>query len=301
MESTDLQRVNFEEGYVAVIDKPYRWSSTDVVRKVKFELRKAGYRRIKVGHAGTLDPLATGLLVVLVGRATRAAAFAEAETKEYVAAFRPGIVTDTQDITGNLLRSSDVLPSEEDVRAALPRFIGEIEQIPPMYSAIKINGRKLYDIARRGGEVEREARRITIHSIYYLGQENGDHMLRIRCSKGTYIRTLCHDLGEYLGCGGCMAALRRTRSGSFSVENARRIGELTRADRDTLLPADTLFSAAASLTLTAAQEKRCRCGNPFRTDAPDGETRFYSENGEFLAIGRVANGEAVTVKSFFEV
>lgn len=282
---------------ILLLDKDEGWTSQDCVSKLRGIL---GERRI--GHAGTLDPLATGLLVVLVGRATRAAAFAEAETKEYLAAFRPGIVTDTQDITGNLLRSSDVLPSEEDVRAALPRFTGEIEQIPPMYSAIKINGRKLYDIARRGGEVEREARRIAIHSIDYLGQENGDHMLRIRCSKGTYIRTLCHDLGEYLGCGGCMAALRRTRSGSFSVENARRIGELTRADRDTLLPADTLFSAAAaSLTLTAAQEKRCRCGNPFRTDAPDGETRFYSENGEFLAIGRVANGEAVTVKSFFEV
>ncbi len=281
---------------ILLLDKDEGWTSQDCISKLRGIL---GERRI--GHAGTLDPLATGLLVVLVGRATRAAAFAEAETKEYIAAFRPGIVTDTQDITGNLLRSSDVLPSEEDVRAALPRFTGEIEQIPPMYSAIKINGRKLYDIARRGGEVEREARRITIHSIDYLGQENGDHMLRIRCSKGTYIRTLCHDLGEYLGCGGCMAALRRTRSGSFSVENARRIGELTRADRDTLLPADTLFSAAASMTLTAAQEKRCRCGNPFRTDAPDGETRFYSENGEFLAIGRVANGEAVTVKSFFEV
>lgn len=277
---------------ILLLDKDEGWTSQDCVSKLRGIL---GERRI--GHAGTLDPLATGLLVVLVGRATRAAAFAEAETKEYIAAFRPGIVTDTQDITGNLLRSSDVLPSEEDVRAALPRFTGEIEQIPPMYSAIKINGRKLYDIARRGGEVEREARRITIHSIDYLGQENGDHMLRIRCSKGTYIRTLCHDLGEYLGCGGCMAALRRTRSGSFSVENARRIGELS----DTLLPADALFSAAASLTLTAAQEKRCRCGNPFRTDAPDGETRFYSENGEFLAIGRVANGEAVTVKSFFEV
>ena len=276
---------------ILLLDKDEGWTSQDCVSKLRGIL---GERRI--GHAGTLDPLATGLLVVLVGRATRAAAFAEAETKEYVAAFRPGIVTDTQDITGNLLRSS-----EDDVHAALPRFTGEIEQIPPMYSAIKINGRKLYDIARRGGEVERAARRITIHSIDYLGQKNGDHMLRIRCSKGTYIRTLCHDLGEYLGCGGCMAALRRTRSGSFSVENARRIGELTRADRDTLLPADTLFSAAASLTLTAAQEKRCRCGNPFRTDAPDGETRFYSENGEFLAIGRVANGEAVTVKSFFEV
>ena len=281
---------------ILLLDKDEGWTSQDCVSKLRGIL---GERRI--GHAGTLDPLATGLLVVLVGRATRAAAFAEAETKEYVAAFRPGIVTDTQDITGNLLRSSDVLPSEEDVRAALPRFTGEIEQIPPMYSAIKINGRKLYDIARRGGEVEREARRITIHSIDYLGQENGDHMLRIRCSKGTYIRTLCHDLGEYLGCGGCMAALRRTRSGNFSVENARRIGELTRADRDTLLPADTLFSAATSLTLTAAQEKRCRCGNPFRTDAPDGETRFDSANGKFPVMGLVVNGDAVTVKSFFEV
>ena len=181
---------------ILLLDKDEGWTSQDCVSKLRGIL---GERRI--GHAGTLDPLATGLLVVLVGRATRAAAFAEAETKEYVAAFRPGIVTDTQDITGNLLRSSDVLPSEEDVRAALPRFTGEIEQIPPMYSAIKINGRKLYDIARRGGEVEREARRITIHSIDYLGQENGDHLLRIRCSKGTYIRTLCHDLGEYLGCG----------------------------------------------------------------------------------------------------
>ena len=174
---------------ILLLDKDEGWTSQDCVSKLRGIL---GERRIC--HAGTLDPLATGLLVVLVGRAARAAAFAEAETKEYIAAFRPGIVTDTQDITGNLLRSSDVLPSEEDVRAALPRFTGEIEQIPPMYSAIKINGRKLYDIARRGGEVERKARRITIHSIDYLGQENGDHMLRIRCSKGTYIRTLCHDL-----------------------------------------------------------------------------------------------------------
>lgn len=281
---------------ILLLDKDEGWTSQDCVSKLRGIL---GERRI--GHAGTLDPLATGLLVVLVGRATRAASFAEAETKEYVAAFRAGIVTDTQDITGNLLRSSDVLPSEEDVRAALPRFTGEIDQIPPMYSAIKINGQKLYDIARRGGEVDRAPRRITIHFIDYLGCENGDHILRVRCSKGTYIRTLCHDLGEYLGCGGCMAALRRTRSGSFSVENARRIAALSRSDRDTLLPVDTLFSDAAALTLTAAQEKRCRCGNPFRTNAPDGETRFYAENGEFLAIGRVANGEAVTVKSFFEV
>lgn len=281
---------------ILLLDKDEGWTSQDCVSKLRGIL---GERRI--GHAGTLDPLATGLLVVLVGRATRAASFAEAETKEYIAAFRPGIVTDTQDITGNLLRSSDVLPSEEDVRAALPRFTGELSQLPPMYSAIKIHGQKLYDIARRGGEVERAPRPVTVYSIDYLERCGADHMLRIRCSKGTYIRTLCHDLGEHLGCGGCMAALRRTRSGSFSVENARRIAELSRADRGTLLPTDTLFSDAAALTLTAAQEKRCRCGNPFRTDAPDGDTRFYSETGEFLAIGRVTDGEAVTVKSFFEV
>lgn len=281
---------------ILLLDKDEGWTSQDCVSKLRGIL---GERRI--GHAGTLDPLATGLLVVLVGRATRAASFAEAETKEYIAAFRPGIVTDTQDITGNLLRSSDVLPSEEDVRAALPRFTGELSQLPPMYSAIKIHGQKLYDIARRGGEVERTPRPVTVYSIDYLERCGADHMLRIRCSKGTYIRTLCHDLGEHLGCGGCMAALRRTRSGSFSVETARRIAELSRADRGTLLPTDTLFSDAAALTLTAAQEKRCRCGNPFRTDAPDGDTRFYSETGEFLAIGRVADGEAVTVKSFFEV
>lgn len=281
---------------ILLLDKDEGWTSQDCVSKLWGIL---GERRI--GHAGTLDPLATGLLVVLVGRATRAASFAEAETKEYIAAFRPGIVTDTQDITGNLLRSSDVLPSEEDVRAALPRFTGELSQLPPMYSAIKIHGQKLYDIARRGGEVERTPRPVTVYSIDYLERCGADHMLRIRCSKGTYIRTLCHDLGEHLGCGGCMAALRRTRSGSFSVENARRIAELSRADRGTLLPTDTLFSDAAALTLTAAQEKRCRCGNPFRTDAPDGDTRFYSETGEFLAIGRVTDGEAVTVKSFFEV
>ena len=281
---------------ILLLDKDEGWTSQDCVSKLRGIL---GERRI--GHAGTLDPLATGLLVVLVGRATRAASFAEAETKEYIAAFRPGIVTDTQDITGNLLRSSDVLPLEEDVRAALPRFTGELSQLPPMYSAIKIHGQKLYDIARRGGEVERTPRPVTVYSIDYLERCGADHMLRIRCSKGTYIRTLCHDLGEHLGCGGCMAALRRTRSGSFSVENARRIAELSRADRGTLLPTDTLFSDAAALTLTAAQEKRCRCGNPFRTDAPNGDTRFYSETGEFLAIGRVTDGEAVTVKSFFEV
>lgn len=282
---------------ILIIDKPTGWTSMDVCAKLRGILREK-----RIGHAGTLDPMATGVLPVFVGRATKAVQFAENGRKEYHAVLKLGTVTDTQDTTGTVLETHPVTVGADEVRAALEHFTGELLQLPPMYSALKVNGQKLYDLARQGKTVERKPRAITVYELELLEQSAPDEFtLRVVCSKGTYIRTLCHDLGEYLGCGGCMAALRRTRSGSFSVENARRIGELTRADRDTLLPADTLFSAAASLTLTAAQEKRCRCGNPFRTDAPDGETRFYSENGEFLAIGRVANGEAVTVKSFFEV
>lgn len=282
---------------IIIIDKPTGWTSMDVCAKLRGILREK-----RIGHAGTLDPMATGVLPVFVGRATKAVQFAENGRKEYHAVLKLGTVTDTQDTTGAVLEAHPVTVGADEVRAALEHFTGELLQLPPMYSALKVNGQKLYDLARQGKTVERKPRAITVYELELLEQSAPDEFtLRVVCSKGTYIRTLCHDLGEYLGCGGCMAALRRTRSGSFSVENARRIGELTRADRDTLLPADTLFSAAASLTLTAAQEKRCRCGNPFRTDAPDGETRFYSENGEFLAIGRVANGEAVTVKSFFEV
>lgn len=282
---------------ILIIDKPTGWTSMDVCAKLRGILREK-----RIGHAGTLDPMATGVLPVFVGRATKAVQFAENGRKEYRAVLKLGTVTDTQDTTGTVLETHPVTVGADEVRAALEHFTGELLQLPPMYSALKVNGQKLYDLARQGKTVERKPRAITVYELELLEQSAPDEFaLRVVCSKGTYIRTLCHDLGEYLGCGGCMAALRRTRSGSFSVENARRIGELTRADRDTLLPADTLFSAAASLTLTAAQEKRCRCGNPFRTDAPDGETRFYSENGEFLAIGRVANGEAVTVKSFFEV
>jgi len=281
---------------ILLLDKDEGWTSQDCVSKLRGIL---GERRI--GHAGTLDPLATGLLVVLVGRATRAASFAEAEEKEYIAAFRPGIVTDTQDLTGNLLERSNVLPTEEEVCAMLPRFTGELEQIPPMYSAIKIRGQKLYDIARRGGTVERQPRKIAIRSLEHLGMNGGDHILRIQCSKGTYIRTLCHDLGRALGCGGCMATLRRTASGAFRVEDARRIGTLTFPDRETLLPIDALFPDDPILTLDEAQERRCRCGGDFPAAAPDGRCRFYGADGVFLALGRVEDGTAHTIKSFFEV
>ena len=244
--------------------------------------------------------MATGLLVVLVGRATRAASWAEAEQKEYLASFRPGITTDTQDITGRVLSSSGRLPSESEILCLLPSFTGRIEQVPPMYSAVKIGGRKLYEIARRGGEVEREPRTVTIYSLEYLGTSGSDHLLRIRCSKGTYIRTLCHDLGNSLGCGGCMSSLRRTASGSFRVEQARTIGRIGREDPP-LLPVDTLFPGVPPMTLTENQERRCRCGNPFPAEGPDGRRLFYSADGTFLALGSVENGTAHTIKSFFEV
>ena len=279
-----------------LLDKEEGWTSQDCVAKLRGIL---GERRI--GHAGTLDPLATGLLVILVGRATRAASWAEAETKEYIAAFRPGLVTDTQDITGNRVAFSNVYLTEDEIRAVLPRFKGEQKQIPPMYSAIKLHGQKLYDIARRGGTVEREARTITIHALDYLGREGEDHLLRIRCSKGTYIRTLCHDLGQALGCGGCMAALRRTSSGAFRVEDARKVGELARSDRENLLGLDSLCSSLPSMTLSGPQESRCRCGNDFSVPESDGEYRCYAETGEFLAYGQVKDGVGRAIKSFYEV
>ncbi|MCL2589172.1 MAG: tRNA pseudouridine(55) synthase TruB, partial [Oscillospiraceae bacterium] len=190
---------------ILLVDKPTDWTSHDVVAKLRGLLRER-----RIGHAGTLDPMATGLLTIFVGRATRAVEFAEAEAKTYITRLRLGVTTDTQDITGRVLSecAADVLQAE--LEAILPQFLGEIQQIPPMYSAIKIDGQRLYKLARQGVEVARKARPVTIHKIEVLGQVDGDFELEITCSKGTYIRTLCHDIGAALGCGGTMAALRRT-------------------------------------------------------------------------------------------
>ena len=283
---------------ILLLDKAQDWTSQDAVAKLRGILRER-----RVGHAGTLDPLATGLLVVLVGRATRAAAFAEAERKEYVAAFRPGLVTDTQDITGNLLARSGVLPTREDIQAALPQFTGALQQIPPMYSAVKIGGRKLYEIARRGQTVDRPARPVTVYQLEYLRQEGQDHILRICCSKGTYIRTLCHDLGQALGCGGCMAALRRTGVGSFRVEDAHTLESIRPETAESLLlPVEALFAELPAYPLTPEAERQCRCGASFPArGAKDGEYRFIAGTGEFLALGRIQDGHARSIKSFFEV
>lgn len=288
---------------ILLIDKPQDWTSSDVVAKLRGVLHEK-----RIGHAGTLDPMATGLLVLLVGRATRACAFAEAEDKEYRAALRLGLTTDTQDVTGTPLREADAsFVTDALLRETLRRFEGEIPQIPPMYSAIKHKGRKLYEIARRGGEVEREPRPITVRRIEYTGRSGEDRLLDIACSKGTYVRTLCHDIGESLGCGGCMSALRRVRIGQFRVEEAHTIPEVIAAAAEgraeaLLLPLDRLFAAHSALTVGAEEERRIRCGSEAALPGtPDGVWRVYGENRAFLALARTEAGVLTTIKSFFEV
>ena len=286
---------------ILLVDKPKDWTSNDVVMKLKGVLHQR-----RIGHSGTLDPMATGLLTVFVGRATRAVAFSEAQTKRYVASLRLGVTTDTQDITGNIISHNIVDITEEQLKAILPGFTGDIVQIPPMYSALKVNGQRLYKIARSGGEVERKGRNIHIGSISLIGRHGEDYVLDITCSKGTYIRTLCHDIGEALGCGGCMSALRRISVGGFSVENAYSLEAIQeKASKDEaeslLLPVDSLFSEFPEIVADEKNEKKIRCGNDVSCMSPDGDYRVYAENGEFLMLGRVENGRLFTVKSFFEV
>lgn len=286
---------------IILVDKPQDWTSHDVVAKLRGVLHER-----RIGHSGTLDPLATGLLVVFVGRATRAVEFAEADSKEYLAGLRLGVSTDTQDITGNIVAESAALPDEAALREAIGRFIGDIEQIPPMYSAIKIGGKKLYELARRGESVERAPRKITVSAIDIAGRDGDDYILNISCSKGTYVRTLCSDIGEALGCGACMSSLRRTRAGVFSVDDAHSLADIEAAVRegrlsDIILPVDTLFASFPKLTVSQSAAKRLKNGNIIKISAEDGEYKVYSDSDEFLLLGRVECGKLKTIKSFYEV
>lgn len=286
---------------IILIDKPQGWTSHDVVGKLRGILHER-----RIGHSGTLDPLATGLLVVFIGRATRAAEFAEADRKEYVAGLRLGMNTDTQDITGRIISKETDIPDEPEVRIAIERFRGELEQIPPMYSAVKIGGKKLYELARKGESIERKPRHITIFGLEITSRSDNDYILDVVCSKGTYIRTLCHDIGAALGCGGCMSSLRRTKSGVFSVDNAYTIAEIQEAadrreEEKLLLPIDTLFAGYTKLSVDADSEKKLKNGCIINTSSPDGRFRVYSEDGEFLLLGDVKDGVMKTVKNFFEV
>ena len=283
---------------IVIVDKPEGWTSNDVVSKLKGVLHTR-----RVGHGGTLDPMATGVLPVFVGRATRAVEFFEHAEKTYETVLRLGITTDTEDITGTVLTERDAFVTGEKLETVLSQFRGDIMQVPPMYSALKVNGQKLYDLARKGKEVERQPRPITIHELTLLGMEADGVRLRVRCSKGTYIRTLCKDIGEALGCGGCMAQLRRVQAGEYTAEKAVPLAELIAAEdpEKYLRPVDTMFVSYPAVTLTANQEKRCRCGNAFTVTMDDGTYRAYGQNGEFLMLAKVESGVMSTIKSFFEV
>ena len=221
---------------ILLVDKPSEWTSMDVCAHLRGVLHER-----HIGHTGTLDPNATGLLVVLTGKGTKAAKYAENDTKEYIARLRLGLRTDTQDIWGNTLDRSGRNCTREEIEAALDAFRGDILQLPPMYSAIKIRGKKLYEIARRGGDVEREPRPITIHRLELTEQDgNGDWGLIVTCSKGTYIRTLCADIGDALGVGGCMSALRRVRCGDFTIEESHTLEEIRSAPEACILPVERI-------------------------------------------------------------
>ena len=283
---------------IVIVDKPQGWTSQDVTARLR---RVFNTRRI--GHGGTLDPMATGVLPVFVGRATRGVEFFEHAEKIYEATIRLGLTTDTEDVTGTVLTETEVSISEQEFWDILPKFRGKIQQIPPMYSALKVNGQKLCDLARKGKEVERQPREIEIFELECLEFLGETARLRVHCSKGTYIRTLCKDIGEALGCGGCMAALRRVTAGEYTIEEAVPLQTLldTDAPEAYLRTVDTMFRNHSAVTLTPNQEKRCRNGNSFSIGLPDGTYRTYSQSGEFLMLAKVDDGVMSTIKSFFEV
>ena len=276
---------------IVIVDKPQGWTSQDVTAR----LRRV-YATRRIGHGGTLDPMATGVLPVFVGRATRGVEFFEHAEKTYDTVLLLGRTTDTQDVTGATLAEKAVHLSPADIERVLPRFRGDILQVPPMYSALKVNGKKLY-------EVERQPRPITVFELTNLGFDGTRLSLRVKCSKGTYIRTLCQDIGDALSCGGCMEALRRVRAGEYGIEDAVPLEQLLESEtpEQYLRGLDTMFAHCPAVTLTPNQEKRCRNGNPFSSPLPQGTYRAYSQSGEFLMLAKVEDGTMTTIKSFFEV
>ncbi len=285
---------------ILVIDKPQGWTSMDVCAKLR-----GVFHEKRVGHAGTLDPVATGVLPVFFGRATRAVEFAAESDKEYIANLKLGVITNTQDTTGQVLEVRPVTAGRDQVEAALERFRGEISQVPPMYSAVKVNGKKLYELARKGREVERRPRQIVIKALEITNCISPEeYELRVLCSKGTYVRTLCHDIGQVLGCGGCMSALRRSRAAGFTLEQAVPLEQVL-SDPDPaalLLPVDAYFAGRPELVLGGEKEKRVRNGGAVEApDVPGGEYRVYGADRTFLALARVEGGVLKTVKSFFDV
>ncbi len=295
---------------VLVINKHGGVTSHDIVNKIR---RLFGTKR--VGHTGTLDPMATGVLVILVGRAAKAAEYLVCDEKSYLATLKLGITTDTEDTTGRIITTSDELPSAQKVTEACRVFVGKIKQIPPMYSALKVGGKKLCDIARAGGEIEREAREIEIFSLECAPTDSAtDYLLDVRCSSGTYIRTLCADIGKKLGCGGVMAALERTEAGGFDISGAHTVEQLEKMSADErealLIPTERLFESLPKVTLTEFYEKLCRNGceiylKKIRKELDVSQrVSLYGSDGTFFAIGEVReyeSGRAIKTVKMFDV
>lgn len=282
---------------IIIIDKPSGWTSMDVCAKLRGLLKEK-----RIGHGGTLDPMATGVLPVFVGTATKAVEFAENSGKEYIAGLRLGVATNTQDSSGEVLETRPVTAGRDELETVLPRFTGAIQQIPPMYSAIKRNGKKLYELARAGKEIHRDPRPVTIHGLEVLEQTGeSEYLLRIRCSKGTYVRTLCHDIGEALGCGGCMSSLRRTMAAGFTLEDAVTLEQVQEQGGAMLMPVDCFFAGCPVFLLASPRmERMVRNGSPIPAPGLEpGQYRVYSREKEFLCLSRWENGELRSVKNFF--
>lgn len=240
------------------------FTSHDVVAKLRGICKQK-----KIGHTGTLDPDAVGVLPVCLGSGTKLCDLLTDKTKEYVARFRLGITTDTQDISGTVLTTGEVTVTPEEVQNVLSSFVGDLEQIPPMYSAIKVQGKKLYELAREGKEVERKKRPITIYELELLKTEHPEYEIRVKCSKGTYIRTLCHDIGQALSCGAVMTSLVRTRVGSFSIEEAKTLSELqaladTGSLHNVITPVEEMFRELPAVTVSEEADKALQNGNQLK-------------------------------------
>ena len=289
---------------ILIVDKPAGWTSFDVIAKMRGVL---GTR--KLGHSGTLDPMATGVLPVFCGGASKAVDLQLDHDKTYRATLRLGVRTDTGDITGAVLETRPVTAGEAELTAALPRFVGPQMQLPPMYSAVKVNGQPLYKAARQGLTVERKARPIEIYAIEYEGSPApGEYTLTVRCSKGTYIRTLLEDIAAGIGQLGAMSALRRTRSGLFTEADAHTLEEILAAKEigpaaleSLLLPVERVFDPLPLLTVDRRTAAHLYNGCPtIRYPAADGRYRVRDEAGQFLGLAQVAGGVLRVEKLFVE-
>ena len=292
---TESAKRDGEISGVVIVNKGEGITSQGVVNRIK---RLFGVK--KAGHTGTLDPLATGVLPVLIGRAVKASEFMLTEDKHYRATLLLGITTDTEDVTGEVLTRSDRVPSEDEVKEAVSLFVGRIFQTPPMYSAIKVGGKKLYELAREGKVINREKREVTVHSILVNKLSEREYTLDVHCSKGTYIRTLCADIGAHLGVGGVMKALCRTEAAGFSLNEAYSLEELEEMDKKArmgaALPVESIFSDCDAVTLPDFFARLAKCGQQIYLkkiglDKEEGErVRLYSSSG-FFAVGEVQDFE----------